>query len=163
MPEQLASRLHETARITGLPLSSRIQLVTSEQDVDFREKALDRRSFFTSLRSIAFQGVATALAPASRDNPGASYRDKTLPERRTLLLTALHTLPPAEASAVRNAFTFTATFSDACDNCLGCTRACPTAAISEADDGLPTFNQARCTGCRLCMEFCLEGAVTIRS
>jgi len=161
MLEQLASRLHKTARITGLSVPSRIQLVTSEQDVDFREQALDRRSFFTSLRSIAFQGVATALAPASGGDPGASYRDKTVPERRALLLTALHTLPPAEASAVRNAFTFTATFSDACDNCLGCTRACPTAAISETDDGSPSFDPSKCTGCRLCVEFCLTGAVEI--
>lgn len=161
MLEHLASRLHETARITGLALNRRIQLVTSEQDISFREENLDRRSFFTSLRSIAFQGVATALAPVSRDNPGTSYRDKTLPERRALFLTVLRSLPTAEASAVRDAFFFTATFSDACDGCLGCVRVCPTAAIVETDDACPSFVPERCTGCGLCREFCLEGAVDV--
>lgn len=162
MLEPLASRLHETARITGFPLHRSIQLVTSEQDVGFQEEGLDRRSFFTSLRSIAFQGVATALAPASRENPGTSYRDKTLPERRALLLTTLHSLPTAEASAARDAFFFTATFNDACDGCLGCVRVCPTAAIGETDDARPSFDPSRCTGCGLCREFCLEGAVDVR-
>lgn len=162
MLEHLASRLHETARKTGLPVHRRIQLVTSEQDVGFHEEGLDRRSFFTSLRSIAFQGVATALAPASRDNPGTSYRDKTLPERRALLFTALNSLSTAEANAVRDAFSFTVTFSDTCDGCLGCVRVCPTSAICETDDARPLFDPSRCTGCGLCREFCLEGAVNLR-
>ncbi|KAF0217275.1 MAG: 4Fe-4S [Geobacteraceae bacterium] len=161
MRERLAIRLRETARTTRLPFDRRIFLVTKADDIQFNEPGLDRRSFFSSLRNLAVQGVTTALAAPAGEKRGLCYGDKSLPQRRAVLLGAIDSLPPEKARSVHDAFTFSASFNDSCDGCLGCVRACPTAAISETGDSTPSFDSSRCTGCRLCTEFCLSGAVDI--
>lgn len=159
--ELLTIRLRETAKSTRLPLDRRIRLVTMAADLLYHEPGLDRRSFFASLRNLAVQGVTSALSTPLPGKRGLCYGDKALPERRILLLETVDSLPSAEASLVLDAFTFSASFNDSCDGCLGCARACPTAAISGTDDAHPTFDPSRCTGCRLCTEFCLSGSVAI--
>lgn len=159
--ELLIIRLLETVRSTRLPLDRRIRLVTKSEDLLYHEPGLDRRSFFTSLRNIALQGVTSALYAPSGEKGGLCYGDKALPDRRIFLLRAIESLPSAEASLLLDAFTFSASFNDSCDGCLGCIRACPTAALTETDDARPSFDASRCTGCRLCTEFCLSGAVDI--
>lgn len=161
----LAERLRQTGDVSGLPLHRRLRLVSDPREIDFRREGVDRRSFFTSLRKKAFQGMAAALAPASGESRSMSYMEKALPARREILLAALDSLPEEKAPAVREAFTFSASFNGSCDGCLGCVRACPTAALVESGedgDSSPRFDSKRCTGCRLCSEFCLSGAVDIR-
>lgn len=164
MLARLEERLRQTGEAAGLPPHRRLRLVSDPREIDFRQEGVDRRTFFTALRKKAFQGVAAALAPPSGESRCMSYMDKALPARRGILLAALDSLPAEEAPAVRKAFTFSATFNGSCDGCLGCVRACPTAALSEpGEDGAspPRFDPKRCTGCRLCSEFCLSGAVEI--
>jgi ferredoxin len=161
MLERLTVRLLETARSVRIPIERRVRLVTREEDILYREPGVDRRSFFSTLRNLALQGAREALASPARAKRGLSYVDKALPQRRAILLEAISSLPSAEARSVRDAFSFSASFSDSCDGCLGCARVCPTAAISETEDISPSFNPSRCTGCGLCTEFCVSGAVDI--
>ena len=160
MLEHLGTRLIDAERSTGIPLSRRIRLVHS-QETGFRQEGLDRRSFFSSLRRAAFQGVAQVLVPGRTEKPSATYMDKALPSRRAMLLAAIDSLPADEAATARAAFTFSASFNDSCDGCLGCVRACPTGALAESDTASPSFDWSRCTGCMLCTEFCLYNALDI--
>lgn len=165
MRARLEERLRQTGDAAGLHLHRRLCLVSDPREIDFRQDGVDRRSFFTSLRKMAFRGVATALAPASGGSRCMSYMEKSLPTRREILLAALDSLPAEKAPAVRDAFTFSVSFNGSCDGCLGCVSACPTAALVESgEDGCssPSFDPKRCTGCRLCTEFCLSGSVEIR-
>lgn len=165
MVVRLDERLRQTSEAVRLPLHGRLNLVSDPRELDFRREEVDRRTFFTSLRKIAFKGVAAALSPPSDGTRSMSYMDKSLPKRRKLLFTALDSFPVADASVVRDALSFSAFFTDSCDGCLGCVRVCPTAALlepEEDDNPSPGFDPKRCTGCGLCTEFCLSGAVEIK-
>ncbi|MBI2354581.1 MAG: 4Fe-4S dicluster domain-containing protein [Deltaproteobacteria bacterium] len=162
----LEARLRETGESCGLPLGERVRVVTDSREIDFREEALDRRGFFQSFRKLAFQGIATALAPSPPERQTLSYMDKSLPVRRGLLNAAIASLPAESASAAGKAFSFSIDFGAACDGCLGCVRACPTEALAEPDGDSPEtrpplFDPERCTGCGLCAEFCLSGAIRL--
>lgn len=163
----LEARLRETGESCGLPLGERVRVVTDGREIDFREEALDRRGFFQSFRKLAFQGIATALAPSSTERQPLSYMDKSLPVRRGVLNAAIASLPGESAATVRKAFSFSLGFGGACDGCLGCVRACPTEALAEPDGDSaeetrpPLFDPARCSGCGLCAEFCLSGAIRL--
>jgi ferredoxin len=50
--------------------------------------------------------------------------------------------------------------STSCEGCFSCVAACPTGALESSSPG-PRFNEAACTGCGLCVEFCLEDAIRI--
>lgn len=163
MREHLTIRLRDAARTTRLPLDQRIRLVAKEEDLLYQEPELDRRSFFTSLRGLTLQGVTTALAAPTAEKHRLSYGDKALPVRRTLILNAIDSLPLQQARSAHDAFSFSASFKGSCDGCLGCVRACPSAAISETEAALPSFDISRCTGCMLCTEFCLSESVDIIS
>lgn len=162
----LTARLRQTGESCGLPLGERVRVVTDGREIDFREEALDRRGFFQSFRKLAFQGIATALAPPSTERQTLSYMDKSLPERRVLLNAAIASLPGEGAAAVRKGFSFSIAFGAACDGCLGCVRACPTEALAEPggdsqETRPPLFDPERCSGCGLCAEFCLSGAIRL--
>lgn len=132
MHQHLTARLRKTEEESGLPLGIRIRLIPDAQELDFRPESLDRRGFFRSFRRLAFQGMTTVLASPSTERKVMLYMDKYLPARRAILLAALASLPPETAQGVRNALSFSIAFGTSCDGCLGCVRACPSAALSDS-------------------------------
>lgn len=163
MRDGLARRLE---LLHGLPLPGvgRIVLVDDPARIDFGQEALDRRGFFNSFRRMALQGIVSVISGAEEERPPLTYLDKSLPARRRLVNSAAESLPPELAHALTRTFDREVTFSGACSGCMGCVRACPTAALAEPEgtERRPTFNAIRCTGCGLCMEFCLDGAIVNR-
>lgn len=162
--ERLDQQLQHLGGVTGLPLHRRLRLVTDAAALDFRQEEVSRRSFFTSMGKLACQGVVSAIASSATEYRSMSYREKTVPLRRGVLLDTIASLPADQASPLREAFCFSASFDDRCDGCFGCVKACPTGALGEPDEpgaATPCFDANRCTGCRLCTEFCVSAAVTI--
>lgn len=77
---------------------------------------------------------------------------------RKLLLQAIDAQPSIAQTAT---LPLPAT-SEACEQCLACTRACPTGArLPDAQDGTLTFDWRYCTGCGLCEQACPNDAITL--
>ncbi|MBI5440867.1 MAG: 4Fe-4S binding protein [Deltaproteobacteria bacterium] len=166
MLERLSARLRDGAAVGGLALGDRIQMISDPKQLDPREAPVDRRSFFSSLKDLTVRGVAAALAPPPEIEPTTSYSEKSLSARRRLLLGALPRLTEEARRQVEETFSFTVAFDATCDGCLSCARACPTGALCDPgderqEDSPPRFETDKCTGCGLCEEFCLSGAVRV--
>lgn len=165
--KRLSELLAHQGSVGGLPLGDRLRVISDVQQLEYCEDPLDRRSFFSSLKALTLRGIGATLAHAPEPAVVTSYSEKAMPVRRRLLLTAVQSLGD-ESRKVEEAFRFAAAFDSSCDGCMGCVRACPTGALVEAHDepeasvSAPKFEPDRCTGCGLCEEFCLSGAVTIR-
>lgn len=151
-------------RVVALQTPSHpVELIEAPELLDYRVEQLDRRGFFSSFRTLASQGAQAVLA---EDEPAAerhAYGDKVLPRRHRLLLEHRQRLSPAAATACSHQITFT----DACTACMACVQACPTGALVKSapqDDTAipPRFNAEHCTGCGLCVEFCLDAAVFLK-
>lgn len=162
----LQARLEKTAGDTGLPLGSRIRLVLDTKNLEFRRESMDRRGFFRSFRKLAIQGAGKVLASPSPQQNALSYMEKRLPARRKVLSIGLASLSAEAAGRAGEAFSYSVTFGESCERCLGCAKVCPTGALHESCTSgsiaaVPRFDTGMCTGCGLCAEFCLPGAVHV--
>lgn len=140
-----------------------IVIAENTQQIHFRDKPVDRRSFFTSIRNSLFKSAAVILSSANE--PTAQRREyavKRLPIRRELLNRIAARFPAEPDSHVLGRFNHHIAISGSCTTCQGCVAVCPTGALlADSTDGRPQFDQQRCTGCRLCVEFCLDGALML--
>lgn len=161
MSSRLQKRL-EVLAAAGL-LGSAVRLATSAQDPGLPGNAVNRRSFFRSLRNSLFQGAAVVVAGSSgQAQLRAEYAGKRVPVRRELLNAARTLVPHEVAEKIRRRFDVSPTFDDRCTRCHACAAICPTGALSAQDsDAAPESDPALCSGCGLCVEFCMEGAVTL--
>lgn len=128
------------------------------------EQRLDRRGFLGALsaRSLAAADQIRPLGLAPADTPPAALRERTLPEERARLITALRRLAPGAALP---AGLFPALHaSEACTDQRICAAACPTGALFgyERDDerGI-AFLAAACVACGACARLCPEQALTL--
>ena len=140
-----------------------IVLAESAQDINYHDESVDRRSFFKSFRNSLFQSAAVILSTTNEQSDRRTeYAGKRLPARRELLnRTRIKRSPELEALIQKHTDSCIS-FDDSCTKCQGCVAICPTGALqTELADALPIFNQHFCTGCGLCCEFCLDGAVKL--
>jgi len=141
----------------------RIIIADTAPELVYRAEALDRRSFFTSIRNSLFQSAAVMLS-GSTQQPGKrnGYGEKRVPARRELLNRTRSRLSPEREARIRQHFDAYVSCDDSCTQCHGCVAICPTGALrSELPGTPPAFDRLLCTGCGLCREFCLDGAVRI--
>ena len=83
---------------------------------------------------------------------------KIMHPKRRMLLAAAAANPAAGDGIV---FTVSAT-SPTCDNCLACTKACPTGArLPGAQDGTLSYDPLFCIGCTGCIKACPTGSITL--
>lgn len=160
----LQSRLNNLSE-AGL-LNGGYQIVAAESvaDVNYRDESLDRRSFFTSLSRTLFHSAAALVSGTSKPaDAGSDYTGKRIPDRRKLLNMATEKFLDELKEVVYRHYNHQVTFSDNCTTCQGCAAACPTGALlTDAENLPPRFDSLRCTGCGLCVEFCLDGFISMR-
>ena len=78
---------------------------------------------------------------------------------RNLLLQALDAQPDM---ATRVELSLPEIDAEACEECLRCTRACPTGALlPDAQDGTLSLDWRYCIGCGLCESACPRNAITL--
>ncbi len=135
----------------------------SAQDINYRDESVDRRSFFKSFRTSLFQSAAVILS-TNNEQTGrrTEYAVKRLPIRRGLLNKYRNRISRELEEQVKKYFDSCGSFDTNCIKCQGCAAICPTGALQTETYGMPpTFEQRLCTGCGLCSEFCLDGALRI--
>lgn len=131
------------------------------QDMNYRDESVDRRSSFKSFRTSLFQSAAALLSSGSEQiERRTDYAGKRVPGRRELLNATIIKLPQELSILMRKHFDSSLSFEETCTKCQGCVAICPTSALKTvAAEEKPVFEQLLCTGCGLCREFCLDGAV----
>jgi Pyruvate/2-oxoacid:ferredoxin oxidoreductase delta subunit len=141
----------------------RIDITESAQDLQYRDESVDRRGFFRSIRTSLFSSAAAILSSENRQTERLTgYSAKRVPARRTLLNTTGNDLSREVDLRIREHFDARVAWDENCSSCQGCVAICPTGALQTGSgEEPPLFDQPLCTGCGLCREFCLEGAVRI--
>ena len=85
-----------------------------------------------------------------------------MPLRRELLNKTILKLPEEDQCSVTHRYNHRISFTLDCSACQGCVAICPTGALKTTDRAQhPAFQQDRCTGCGLCVEFCLDQAIRV--
>jgi len=163
MTSHLLRRLADLSASGALRGGCRIVSATSPADMHFLAESTDRRSFFKMLRRSLLQSAAVALADrAEQKQRCTGYAEKRVPVRQELLNRTVDRLSPEVANVLRRRFGYGMTVSGACTACQGCVAICPTGAPqTKAMDAPPMFEGTKCTGCGLCQEFCLDGALQV--
>lgn len=160
---ELKSRL-EAVSAAGLDCGAcRIYLAESVRDIRYRDESVDRRSFFKSFGSALFKSAAVVLSSSNEQaEPCIGYAEKRLPFRRELLNSIRSKLSQELEIQVQKHYCSCVSFENTCTKCQGCVAICPTGALHGASsEETPVFEQLRCTGCALCVEFCLDQALRI--
>ncbi|HBA89544.1 MAG TPA: hypothetical protein DCZ75_16625 [Geobacter sp.] len=160
---QLLQRLHGVAEAGLFDSGCRIVLAESPGDMEFAEESVGRRGFFKAFRDSIFKSAAVVLSStAERVERRTDYSTKRLPIRRELLREIRKSLSPATEERIRQRFDSTVSFDSGCTVCQGCVAICPAGALQTADpEKTPVFIVGSCTGCGLCGEFCMDGALEI--
>ncbi len=161
---RMKDHLQRLERSTGLTFVDRYCFVTVRQEPEKRR--FNRRSLFMALKNKVVPQVAGTAESDPESDPendriGADYSSKRISKRCSLLEAALQRVTPDQARILGDDLRFRMELSESCDGCFGCVAACPTGAL-ESSSHAPRFNEVACTGCGLCVEFCLEDAIRIR-
>ena len=160
---EIKSRL-EAVSAAGLDCGAcRINLAESVREIRYRDESVDRRSFFKSFGSALIKSAAVVLSrPSEQTEQRSEYACKRVPARRELLNKTRSELSLELTGLIREHFDSCASFDQSCTACQGCTAICPTGALKTGESDIPpTFDQLLCTGCGLCREFCLDGAIRV--
>jgi ferredoxin len=161
----LKERLADLEARSGLPLSSKIRLAGSPEQLVVHQEACDRRSFFRTLsRSIICEAATLLSAKAAETPHQAVYAEKKVPLARQLLKTVLENKPEQEQQSIITLMCGSLLRGESCDGCRACTKVCPTGALLENyDESLPPFEfiPINCTSCGLCVEFCINEALRL--
>ena len=162
---ELLQRLHGIAEAGLLDSGSRIVLAESPGDMKFSEESVGRRGFFKAFRNSIFKSAAVVLSStAEQVERRSDYSSKRLPIRRELLKDIRKSLSPATEERIRQRFDSSVSFDSSCTTCQGCVAICPVGALQTDDlEKIPVFSAGLCTGCGLCGEFCMDGALAVRT
>ncbi|MEW6487011.1 MAG: 4Fe-4S dicluster domain-containing protein [Thermodesulfobacteriota bacterium] len=151
------------ARVAELRPGGEVRIARSPRDLSFRERSLDRRTFFRSLGWGTTAGASALLKSAAPADP-CGRSAKQLPRRRAALHLALEHAQPGAAARLADAFSFTLTVDDRCTACPRCAAMCPTGALARVGEGPDRhieLDPQRCSGCRVCEAFCPSGSLRI--
>ena len=136
----------------------------SQAELNYQSETVDRRNFFRALRSSLFQTAAVVLQNSSEpaEHTTSSYGDKRVPLRRELLNETILKLPEKHQRSAARQHNHCISFTPDCSACQGCVAICPSGAlITTSREQHPVFKQEHCTGCGLCVEFCLDQAISL--
>ncbi len=161
--ERMRDRILRLQRLTLLPFADRFRFVTVRPEP--AERRYDRRSFFNAVKNKVVSRVAGTVASGPEFDPerahtGVDYSSKRIPQRCRLLAAALARVTPNQARIIGDVLRFRMELSTSCDGCFGCVAVCPTGAL-ESSSQVPRLNEAACTGCELCSDFCENNAIQI--
>lgn len=163
MIDKLRQRLNDISEAGLSGSNCRIIITESAQSINCREESLGRRGFFKSFGTALFKSANIVLSGTKEKTERSTpYSEKRLPYRRELLNSIRNEVSQELATRIRNHFDSCVSFDETCTRCQGCVAICSTGALqARLPDALPVFDQLLCSGCGLCREFCMDGALRI--
>jgi len=159
----LQQRLDAITQAGLVENSCHIVIAESAQDLAYCDESVDRRGFFKAFRNSLFKSAAVVLSTTiEQPERRTEYAGKRVPARRQLLNRIRNNLSLELEVRTGQYFDSCISFDQTCTTCQGCVAICPTGALQTGPPDIPPiFNQLFCTGCGLCGEFCLDGALQI--
>ncbi|MHB8763783.1 MAG: 4Fe-4S dicluster domain-containing protein [Deferrisomatales bacterium] len=151
-------------RISLLHPGGELRCARTTEELAFRDRVVDRRGFFRSLRGATARKAARVFSGTTTADAGGRGA-KYLPRPRRALETALARAAAPAADRLSDAFTFHLTIAADCTACPRCAAMCPTGAlgrVGERTDRRLAFDPRRCTGCGVCVSFCPSGSLRLR-
>jgi len=162
--EVLKGRLETIHEKTSAAISKNIVLVEEEAELVFRDVFVGRRTFFKTIKTLAMRNAAALFPPETPKKGVSAYSGKKVPFRRALLNRILPTLSGETYGEVLKHFYYTASVDRLCDDCFSCVAACPSGAFTTEQNESEVFllhKSSLCTGCGLCVGFCMNKAIQI--
>ena len=146
--------------------SIKIKLAINEEDIPRIDKKTARR-FFLRDAGKAIVNISTGVMKTDRNDQNLKDPQfEKIPTRNSVGLTyALDHTTNENERALLKSYYHKLDVSEACTRCPLCTGMCPTGALKrkktpEGPHQL-VFDGSRCSGCKLCMEFCKKDALTL--
>lgn len=158
--EAFLADLKKTARTIERFFATTCEAV-DEKSLQPARASVSRRAFLRNLK--------TSLRPSSgftlTDQQPAASSGRRTPEKVAFCHSALATLDESAKQEFQAAWLPRLSITSSCTRCPRCAGICPTGALKRAGKGSKDvqllFNAARCSTCRLCVEFCKESAITL--
>ncbi len=144
-------------------LSAHVVLIEDKAKLEFKERGVSRREFFSLLRR-QNEIAVNSLAEQLQELPERILADKSIPPQRLLLMQLLKRLPAQERSELAaRLFPQVEISSEHCVGCSGCVDLCPSGALLAPRKGNPpTVHAQNCTDCGLCSAFCGQQAIAVQ-
>lgn len=162
MAHHLRQRIEVLSEAGLLEGGCNIITAESAQDINYRDESVDRRSFFRSFRTSLFQSAVIMSTSGERNERHTPYGEKRKPKRLELVNIIKERSSRDRHKIIQDHFDCQISCAETCDACQGCVAICPTGALqTENPDYQPVFDNSLCTGCGLCVEFCLENALVV--
>lgn len=150
----------------SINIEEKIRLVEKEEDLDFQEETIDRRSFFRSLKTNISKEAFSLLENNQSADTSEFYGSKVISSKRDLLNKSVPAFSEREKKKLFQNYYFSVVIDEPCEKCFACIGVCPSGALKIEENGSQEevfFNASLCNGCGLCGSFCTKGSITIKS
>jgi ferredoxin len=157
----LRSRVANLMRLDLDGVQGSVELVEKPDELEFRERACNRRAFFRFLGRGTLTETGRMVRPQHAAG-SAGRAAKYVPRRRALLAAAAEQAPASLRAQISQKYFHRVVLDQTCTACPRCAAMCPTGALKrEREGGIPkvVFHSALCTGCGLCPAFCPSGSL----
>jgi len=164
--EIMARRLANLeSRLGSGGITGALRLLLEEEEGGELAESASRRAFFKAFREISFHAATETMATLQADlAPKQQHAHKHQPARLVQLRQAITGTGEQSTQQALLRLFFTLTASDECNFCGACAGMCPTGAlknIREDEVKQLKFDWGKCSGCRLCLEFCRKKALVL--
>lgn len=160
----LEKRIDAVGARTSLRITEKIKLVKNKTALDFQEISCDRRGFFRALKNSTFLHASALFENEDAGEGVTAYSAKRLPFKRELLNRTMKALPEEVCGSLIRTSYYTMNVAEACNDCFACVGMCPTGALKIEATGEGRglfFGSFLCSGCGLCVDFCMEKALGV--
>lgn len=140
-----------------------LQAISDELHLSYKETEVDRRGFFSVLRTATRRSAAQLISGGSESSKVVAYGDKELPFKRHILNTILEVSGEELRKKILSMYYYSASCSG-CNVCGACVGVCPTGALKMyRKEGIKRllFDTSQCCGCMVCDEFCPQHVLSV--
>ncbi len=145
---------------------ARLEILTAADQEPQPSSSSSRRSYLRDLKTSVRSRPDIPAPQSVVRTPARPSSGRQLPEKVALINRLLAGADDDSIRELRSSWFPRLSITSACTHCPRCAGICPTGALKRRGSGLNkqlVFNSSRCSGCRLCMEFCPQNAIILKT